>query len=938
MSNLLKALLRLPKPFFFILLSLCLSRPPTVDANVVFAAFAPGLAAAANNSVNPAGPGPYSIYLSLVMSASSGPSAGANWPMAGANLQRTSWTPASISGDIRALWVKPIEPYVSQHVQVIGADGKVYVSTAAGLYAFSATTGAVAWVYPTELPLGHSPTYVEGVLYVGGMDRRMHAVAAATGQELWVFEATGGFYTNPVVTGGKVFAGNRDGAMYAIDAVTGHLAWKYQTGNQILQSAAYQDGALYFASNDGYGYALNAQNGSLIWRSANKLPSMGQYAWWPVIYQGYVIFTRTAFEGGLNGQEAGWLFSGPGLGDVPGVLGHEPGAWAAGEPTLNISTNPNGQTLPDYFEAFPHRRNVVFLERQSGNEVAFDLDSDGLVDAAPISWAGDAGTRYPPIVSGSDDVLYFRTVNKRAGASFASSSLSGWKVGTPILSLPSSTMTGQSGYFPADEPVGISAAGDKIFWNLCCDRFVGGVDISRPNVTFPSNDPNRQWRYVNSSGLPFYSPPSAIGLPANYFIEATKFFWDPPHPAIFWNENDKVGPTIYQGKLYAILGNALVAFGAGGAGSNAPLLPSAQTVAAPNNTASVADQDLLARLDQEVAEIVAAGHLKPSFSYVGLLSNPARSTFDDNMLQYWHNPAELQLILLRALPHLSPNRQQAMRTYLASEMANYSPAAYSHVGWTEGVQRDPYPYPPTDPRLFTLSFGKQPGSQFSGWGFPPQNIYAVWKYAQAGLGNPQTLFAQIQSRLRAHITDTPDRPNLTDSYLASFPHVHNAYIAGYVGYIELAKLAGRSSSEYGPLQAELDRLLALRVQNLTTFPVPTNAGVPDHYYFDTVITAWNFMYLTPELADYLRDNAQTNVFNIIRTYQTIAPYWMVAINGETQGENALMPYQQTYSLFQALALIKQASRAELGDYLDTPIVPVGDLYYIDNLVSVLEAP
>jgi hypothetical protein len=65
---------------------------------------------------------------------------------------------------------------------------------------------------------------------------------------------------------------------------------------------------------------------------------------------------------------------------------------------------------------------------------------------------------------------------------------------------------------------------------------------------------------------------------------------------------------------------------------------------------------------------------------------------------------------------------------------------------------------------------------------------------------------------------------------------------------------------------------------------------------------------------------------------------MVANNGETQGENALMPYQQTHSLFQALALIARAPRAELIKYLDTPIVPVGDLYYLDNLAATLEAP
>src|SRR6185436_6574707 len=103
-------------------------------------------------------------------------------------------------------------------------------------------------------------------------------------------------------------------------------------------------------------------------------------------------------------------------------------------------------------------------------------------------------------------------------------------------------------------------------------------------------------------------------------------------------------------------------------------------------------------------------------------------------------------------------------------------------------------------------------------------------------------------------------------------------------------------------------------------------------------TAWNFMYLTPELSDYLKMNAETQVSDMISTYKLVAPYWMAAHNGETQAENAFMPYQQTYSLFQAIAQINKPSQVELSKYLDSPIVPVGDLYYLDNLISVIEAP
>ena len=103
-----------------------------------------GLSDSADNQVGTSGfassvaaPG-YKLYLPMVRTPP-------DWPMAGANPQRTGWSPETLPGNIRTAWVKPIVPYISQHVQVVGAAGKVYVSTAAGLYAFDANNGADVW-------------------------------------------------------------------------------------------------------------------------------------------------------------------------------------------------------------------------------------------------------------------------------------------------------------------------------------------------------------------------------------------------------------------------------------------------------------------------------------------------------------------------------------------------------------------------------------------------------------------------------------------------------------------------------------------------------------------------------------------------------------------------------------------------------------------------
>lgn len=845
------------------------------------------------------------------------------WVTAGANPQRTSWVPDAAPGAIKPVWVKPVEAYISQKVQIVAASGKLFLSTARGLYAFDADTGADLWVYPTELPLGHSPTCADGRVYVGGLDRKIHAIDAGTGQGLWTFSAAGGFHTSPLVVEGLVHAGSRDGCMYAVDASTGALVWKYQTGGQVLQSAAYQDGVVFFGAQDARVYALDARTGAQVWRS-DKLPGMGWHSWWPVIYKDVVLFTRTEVEKGLVGFQSEWLFSGNKTAkNLPGLRGTEPGDWASGEPTVDIRTNPNGGTIPDWFERYPWRRSLIVLDRRTGAEVAFDLDNDGHTDAAPMLWGWThGGTCYPPLVSGHDGVIYFRTVSHAVGG-IPGGVMVGWKYGTPFLSLPVSNTSGQSGFWPGDEPVGISAGGNYVYWNLCNDRFIGSADLSVANAAWPETDGRRQWRHMSGDGL------KSTTLPVGYNSQVSQYLWS-VGPAMvkpmYWAHGDNVGPTIYNGRMYVHRGNAIVAFSPNGLGGSAPVLPVARI--RPEGTAPepLSETILRERLETEVKKILDQGHLMAGFAKIGLIDFMTVNRLGQDLLHYWHNPADMLLTLLLALPHLPPEMQDQVREYLRDEYAAFPPYKYVHVGFTEGAPRELFAYPPSTPRIFEHDSGPLTNSSFPGWGKPPHNVYAMWKYAQAGLAEPAQVFEQASGL----IGSTP-----SDSYLQAFPHVHNAYIAGYVGYVELAKMAGRP---YTAQQQELNRLLQLRVQTFR-WDVQANTGTAQSdQYFYTLITAWNFMYLVPELADYLRQNASVRVQDAIDRYTHMAPYWMVGHNEEVQHENGITPLYQTHALFQARSLILQASRDELAKVLDTPVVPAGDLFHLQNLIATLEAP
>src|SRR3989344_8856417 len=167
-----------------------------------------------------------------------------DWPMAGANLERTSWNSEEVRGPFQPVWYRPIDPYIDNKVQVVTANNTIFLATSKGLYAFDPDTGAQKWVYGTELPLGHSPTvaYVNGkwTVYVGGYDRRVHAIDATTGQALSgyaPYEARAGYDTNPLIIQDShtnnqpmILTGNRDGNFYAFDAITGSRLWMYSAG------------------------------------------------------------------------------------------------------------------------------------------------------------------------------------------------------------------------------------------------------------------------------------------------------------------------------------------------------------------------------------------------------------------------------------------------------------------------------------------------------------------------------------------------------------------------------------------------------------------------------------------------------------------------------------------------------------------------------------
>jgi hypothetical protein len=185
-----------------------------------------------------------------------------------------------------------------------------------------------------------------------------------------------------------------------------------------------------------------------------------------------------------------------------------------------------------------------------------------------------------------------------------------------------------------------------------------------------------------------------------------------------------------------------------------------------------------------------------------------------------------------------------------------------------------------------------------------------------------------------------DTSNFTEA-----PWENNAYIAGYIGFLRLQELAGRTTAD-GALRTqvtnELNRLLAMRANNFSKdTPWIVSDSEPVHggaYHKRILNVARNFMMFVPELGDYLHQNALAKVQGAIDEYNYVGPYWFVARYNAVVDEGVRQNLYDYNAMFQAKAYALKESREELTKYLDAPAFETGDLFYIQNLIAAIEAP
>jgi outer membrane protein assembly factor BamB len=141
------------------------------------------------------------------------------------------------------------------------------------------------------------PIIENGVVYVGGLDDKMHAYVATNGLVVWEIMIRNWVMSTPHISNGILYFGGNDGNVYAVDAGNGEVKWAATT--QLAVQTTPESGVMggrevvFVGSSDKSIYAIAKDNGEIVWKTV-----IGGAVGDPLFYQNEVIFG--AQDGNIN--------------------------------------------------------------------------------------------------------------------------------------------------------------------------------------------------------------------------------------------------------------------------------------------------------------------------------------------------------------------------------------------------------------------------------------------------------------------------------------------------------------------------------------------------------------------------------------------------------------------------------------------------------------
>lgn len=128
------------------------------------------------------------------------------------------------------------------------------------------------WTFECEDEIRNTPTYDNGVIYVGAYDNNLYAVNAANGEFMWKYATDGGIPTKPAVYDNTIYVGSEDKRLHAISARSGKVLWTYYTEGPVRSSPRIAEGHIFFGSDDGYLHVVNLSTNRMAWRAEAGSP------------------------------------------------------------------------------------------------------------------------------------------------------------------------------------------------------------------------------------------------------------------------------------------------------------------------------------------------------------------------------------------------------------------------------------------------------------------------------------------------------------------------------------------------------------------------------------------------------------------------------------------------------------------------------------------
>ncbi|MHC4743874.1 MAG: outer membrane protein assembly factor BamB family protein [Planctomycetota bacterium] len=125
------------------------------------------------------------------------------WPTLHKDYQRSGYTDEVVNGPCERKWYRDFhDEMIATRVEAIVANGSCFVGTFAGnVYALDVTNGDVLWKFTAGGPIGASPCYEKGRLYVGADEGfatgHLYCIDATNGSLVWKYDAGAGIWVSP---------------------------------------------------------------------------------------------------------------------------------------------------------------------------------------------------------------------------------------------------------------------------------------------------------------------------------------------------------------------------------------------------------------------------------------------------------------------------------------------------------------------------------------------------------------------------------------------------------------------------------------------------------------------------------------------------------------------------------------------------------------------